>query len=214
MGVASILASVSYLFSFALVILFGQKNYEAFYHKKYSFMNCFPYEMNDKRRMPINNYFRLVVVLMITSALFLEISLLSTIHNISHILLLIISIFASLFLMTLFFISMQRIEVHMAVVTLAYSFSILTFIAFGYYLYMTPFYIQGRWIYIIISLALALMEIIIIFSPKITNWAKLEKKEGQEEYSRPTFVALASAEWLLFVFQGLYLILLILSVSI
>lgn len=214
MGIESILAIVSYIFSLTLVIIFGRKNYEAYYRKKYSFWNCFPYEMNDKRSMPINNYFRLVVVLMITSALFLEISLLSTIHNISHILLLIISVFASLFLMTLFFISMRRIEVHMAVVTLAYSFSILTFISFGYYIYMTPFYIQGRWIYIIISLVLALIEMIIIFSPKISNWAKLEKKEDQEEYSRPSFVALASSEWLLLVFQGLYLLLLILSVSI
>ncbi len=215
MKIETIVALVSYLFSFGLVILFGRKNYQSYYQEKYSFLNHFPYEMNDRYQMKINNYFRLVAVIMGVSSIFLQITLLGDFAIISHIMPLVIGSLASLFLMTLFFVTMRRVEAHMFIMTMATSFSILSFISLAYFIYATPLYIKGKMVYIVLALALAMIEGGMVFSPTIRKWYRLEKKDAEDEtYQRPRIISLASLEWLLFPGHALYLLMLLFAVII
>ncbi len=214
MAIESIIALVSYIFTCGLVILFGKMNYQSLYKEPYSFLNHFPYEMNDNYKMKINNYFRLVTVIMGVSSIFLQITLLTDFAIISHILPLIIGCLTSIFLMTLFFVTMKRVEAHMFIVTLATSFNILSFLAFCYFLYATPLFIKGKIVYLIIAIVLALINAITIFSPFLKRWSQLDKDEEKEEYKRPKVISLAIMEWLLYISHFLYLIMLVLATSI
>lgn len=79
-----ILALSASLVSFVCTIIFGTINYKDCFHKKFNFLQMFPYEMGDRPQMKITNYFRLVLALFVVSTAVLQIRLLSSVAILSH----------------------------------------------------------------------------------------------------------------------------------
>lgn len=205
-----ILAFASICLTSILIFFFGKMNYQEYYKEKFHFYHSFPYEMCSRSRMKITPYIQLVLALFVASCLFLEISLLSYISLPSHTLLVVVGGFTSFMLSTLFFVPLENIKVHMAVATLSIAGTWMNFIALCYFAKATPLYIKGGDTLFYLSLAFLIIEVAMIFHPKLKGWYKLTPNSETGEMERPKYCYFAILEWSTFIFHLIYLFLLFL----
>lgn len=209
----SLLTCAALVMSLICILIFGYANYKDYYHKKINFLQTFPYEMGDQPKMKITNFLRLVIALFVVSATMLQVHLLGSISLFSHISLMIVGSLASMSIATLFLIPMRNIKLHIGFFSISYTFTILSFIHFAYFLKTTPFFIPGAEIYFWISLLFIALQIGLLFSSHLKKWYVLERVEEENEvkYVRPKVLYIALLEWLNLIFYLVYLLLLILS---
>ncbi len=206
-----ILALSASLVSFVCTIIFGTINYKDCFHKKFNFLQMFPYEMGDRPQMKITNYFRLVLALFVVSTAVLQIRLLSSVAILSHFLTMIFGTLTVISLASLFLIPMQNAKVHITFFSFSYVLNILTYAFFAYFLKMTPIYVKGNEIYFWLSIVMIVIQVGLLFFPQLYKWYLLEEREenGETTLQRPKVMYLALIEWLSVGFYWIYLLLLI-----
>lgn len=206
------------IFVVAGVLLFRRDEKE-----QYSFYNRFPYELlYDEKNKLKSQYIPFIVILLIGSlsplgAIIPEGSknpLFGYLFLISFLSVLSMIFFISLILTPVRFYKEHQIIfiIYLSITTL-FSASVMilsTVFSFKDATIISPVHL----FYAILSLLNLIVLIILIFNPKLKNWAKLDKEvkdDGTLVLTRPKFFALAYTEWVAFLIQNISLLILMLS---
>ncbi len=198
----TIITSLSILIlDIILLTTLGLTNFRAYHKEKFNFFGNFPFEMHDKKAMPINNYVRSCILIFALSSIFLQIFLFSGVSIFSHSLTIIIGSLSAVSLVLVFFINLNNPKFHLLAVTLSITLNILSYAALIFMTIKTPLFIENKVILYIIAILLGLGELVLILNPKMTTCFKLENEENEDgtiTYKRGKRNYLAFVEWFTF----------------
>ena len=208
------------VFALILVVVFGFINYKSQFNENedevesYSFLNCFPYEMQDNPKMKYSLIFRLAASLLGASiAVFGIYQFLIEfiykgilIHNIILALLFIIN-GLSIFLLNV--LTMKNYKAHLVFASLLFVLTILLNFYLGYFV-IIDLYEMYHEVYIYIFFIIGVTLLISIFVTPLKKWMYLAKveKDGEISYKRKRIAILPIMEWI-FIFVNILLCIII-----
>lgn len=181
--------------------------------ESYSFLNMFPYELQDKPKMKYSLFFRFVVVLFSISIIvfafleffFLNIDGFKTIHDY------LIGSLLSLLGITIigiFHLDLTKYKFHLLSTSLLFTLTFILYVYVGLFTFIDPRSTYNEALGYILFIIAGCILLTLIFSP-LKRWMYLEKKEenGQITYHRKHLSILPFMEW---IFLGLDVLLIIL----
>jgi hypothetical protein len=187
-----------FLFSI-LFFVFSLNHYKLVNGKKFSFLNQFPFELFILNRIKFTSVGELALLLMGVSTVIFFYGAFSFFS----IMPIIIFVFVLLMMVTfglLFFISTINVKVHLYLATLLLIYPIIINLSVLYYGIITPF--DGAYHQLMMYGAgvLTFIQLIVVFNPKLKNWAQLEKhiQKDTSVYMRPRVFILPLSQWLSF----------------
>ena len=196
---------VIYLVVLAVTVIVGASNYNSLSSSKYSFLNCFPFEMNDKPRMRFNFLFRCLLALLAAAYAVPVIFMLkdNDIFLIRSVM--ILGIFLALSMISIFLIDLRYYKTHCVAAIFFFILSVAFNGFVGYTILIFPQYRLYK-IFPFIMFALSLLIIGLVLNPKLKQWMRLAVDENGN-LQRPRISLLAFTEWLVILIDTLSLIL-------
>lgn len=205
-NVISLFGSIIFLIISLISLLIYYKKES---NQKYSFKNCFPYELNHKSS---NNFIIIGKIIMIVSWFFLTIFyIVFPIHRdkLGNLQILVsftnvVGIIGIILVATIFIIDTKNVKKHLIIDVLFFT---ITFVLTGSVSFM------GFWTLLespssnidikkivcsSFACLLLILQILLIFNPKLKNWHKLDKQYQDDQsviYIRPKWFVLAYSEW-------------------
>lgn len=219
----------SYLATFLLFLIIYLVNVRSFkdeYGDKFSFLRHFPFELDQDKKGDHKFIYRAMLILIFA------------LMGVSYVLALkdyfqyttltyVISIFGILSYLSLFFLAIidtRFVKIHLIIFGLNFLstlVNILSIIFFAFYFIdwkIPTAFDYPNWLgYIIVAFAIlfVITLLIIMFNPKLKDWAKLEKQvngDGTISYRRGKVFILALSEWLTILINHLSFIFILLLV--
>ncbi len=197
--------------AFIFVILFGTLNYKMTYQKKYSFLQNFPYEFNDNIRMKLRPLMIILygtfIAVLASFYIYVFKDLGYTIYKIE----IALGALVSLLTLVLFMVRILTDQIHVILSSIYFAMSTIHTAFLGYAnLVFNIYVINDALPYLLF--ALCLIQLILIFNPKLKKWMNLETDENGMEI-RPKIFILAFTEWLFLFINVLQVILLATGIS-
>jgi len=193
--------------SFAAILVFAKLFTKPFDEENFSFLRVFPFEVikNSPKEGIFYSISSYVFAIMCFSPILLVIENTSSFKDLNQISIIISSILclagvAFVFLSTF---EVVHVKTHLILFTISVFFILLSgaLITTRAYIAYSACNKYGRkepllFVDGIFGLISVLATLVLVFNPKLFNWAKLEKVQGQENtYKRPKRFALAYSEW-------------------
>ncbi len=220
-----------YLATFVLFLIIYLVNIRSFkdeYGDKFSFLRHFPFELDQEKKGDRKFIYRAMLILVFA------------LMGVSYVLALkdyfqyttltyVIAIFGILSYLSLFFLAIidtRFVKIHLLIFGLNFLSTLvnvlsIAFFAFYFIDWKFPFAFNfPSWVgYLVFAIALVFIVslLIIMFNPKLRDWARLEKQvnsDGTIAYRRPKVFILALSEWLTILISHLSFVLILVLVLI
>ena len=218
-----ILALTFFIISLIAFILISRKDYATNSGNKYDMRNMFPYELYEYRKSgsPYSLISRIALFsLSLAEALpllFLFPTTVSDPASLSYFFLMIITnAIAIICFVILALVPIRHLKLHLYTSTLYFISTIVSTGMFAIF-YITNFIGVAQDFEIVLGSIAAILcfaSIAVSINPKLSKWAQLEKEIKEDNtatYKRPKHFALAYSEWLIFLINAIYAILIIVS---
>lgn len=202
-----------------LLIVLGLVNYNTRYSDtpdkdNFSFLNQFPYEMQDNPTMKYSLWFKILASLLGAGYASFGMYLFYFVNpydykSLAEIILGIIFIINGITIFSLFAISLKNYRLHLISTSSLFAFTVCNYVLFGYYILMEA---NDRYpvatSYVLFVFGAALLASL-IFTP-LKRWMYLEKeeKDGTVRYYRKKICILPLMEWI-FLLSDILLVLII-----
>lgn len=202
-----------------IIVILGLVNYSTRYSDtpdkdNFSFLNQFPYELQDNPTMKYNLYFKIVASLF--GAAFATFGMYIFFFadpyagkTITEIILGIIFIILGIILFGEFSITLKNYRLHLITTSSLFAFTVCNFLLYGYYILAEAELLYSSVLaYILFALA-AILLASLIFTP-LKKWMYLEKeeKDGSIHYYRKRISILPLMEWI-FILANILMVFLI-----
>ena len=165
--------------SFILTMLVGNYLYKVENKKAFNYLNVFPFEMESKKDPKLTMFFRILLAIFISfSCVDILILLIFQMNsNFNSRFLGGILILESMMLLGTFLISTKSYKGHIFVSSVFFGLNFISYILLGY-----NSLLNGKPLVIsIISFIIGFILLIIMLSPLLKDWFKLDKREENEE---------------------------------
>ncbi len=194
---------ILYISSFLLFLIFNLIKIRKS-KKSYSFLNQFPFEFLANKTSDIFLY---IFVGLSFLPILLILPTFGEMGDLAIFNLVLTFLFgiSGFFIASIFKISTLYLTPHFKVMTALFSMAFLTsaltalhfFLSFATYKRIS---LNGTYylIFAIISTLLSALMLVLLFNPKLKNWANLETRKNDDSvtYVRPKFISLAYSEWI------------------
>lgn len=214
----SCILGLVFVFLFVLTIVIGIVNYNSRYSdtpdkEPFSFLNQFPYELQDNETMKYNLIFRIIVALMAGSYILFGINefFFVNLHEIklAHDYILgIIFIIIGLSMFFSFVLNLKRYNEHLIVSSILFGLTVVLCAYLGFFILIDERELYSPILAYIMFVIAALLLATLIISP-LKRWMYLEKeeKDGRVTYHRKHISILPLIEWIFLVVNVLIVIL-------
>lgn len=189
-----------------VVVVFGVFNYnsrktEDFNKESFSFLNQFPYEMQNDNTMKFSPFFRIIASLfgacIATFGIYLFIIDMNYYDRmlpgyISSVLFLIIGLATYM----QFVVSLKYYRIHLIVSSLVFALTVINYIICGVFILTEGQTYSNVLAYVLFVIALALLIVLIVTPLKKWMYLEKEEKDGTTRYYRKKLSILPFMEWL------------------
>ncbi len=187
-----------WLITLAVFIWVGINDYKIIHKRYLNPLNEFPYEwLKIHRDTGKFNFYRGLVIVILISFFGLMIELFQASLGSLFLFFVVILTFQVASTFFVFFFDPKRIEIfiYLNVVFLMTPLVLFMWISYGHY--VSIFTVFPQW-YGVVTLALSVIQTLIVFNPRLKQWSQLEKTGSNEKplYRRPARFVLAYSQWL------------------
>ena len=195
MNLRYIIGGITLVVIFITLILVGLLTYKSYFKKNYNFLNCFPFEINDRIYLKNNFLVQLISLIFCMAFAFSYINIFASLNGTLFKIEVGISIVITFLLLSIFMLRILSDKVHFIVAIAFVVISTLNSFYLGYVGFIEKFsFLYGALKYIL--LGLGLIQLILIVNPKLKNCMKLTKDE-EGNLIRPKVFYLAFLEWMI-----------------
>lgn len=198
------------LLGFISTMIVGRINYKQNKQEKYSYLNQFPYELQNNSLMKYNFYYRFTLSLFFSSLMVLALftflfSGIIFLEKVFAIILVLNSLFTYLMMTT----DMKNYKVHVLASVMVFTLTIASYLFMSYLQFRHPdnnFYQPLIYVCLVIGIIL----ICLVFLPYLKKWMYLKKNKdanGNEVFSRGKVFFLSLIEWIFILSEVLFYIL-------
>ncbi|MCF0116827.1 MAG: hypothetical protein HUJ61_02115 [Bacilli bacterium] len=205
MNLLYLLFPLTSILLFIALIIVGRLNYKIYYGTAFSFLNLFPFEMNDKPRMKMNILFRLLLSLFAFSFCGPFIFMFGSYQDILIKTIIAFATVLSLSMMSIFMIDMRFYKAHISAAAIFFILSIAFDFLVGY-VYLVIVIIPTYQAFPYIMFGSSFIKLLLILNPKLAKWMIITVNE-KGEASRPRICSLVLTEWIFVILNILSLIL-------
>lgn len=198
------------LLGFISSMIVGRINYKQNKQEKYSYLNQFPYELQNNSLMKYNFYYRFTLSLFFSSLMVLALftflfSGIIFLEKVFAIILVLNSLFTYLMMTT----DMKNYKVHVLASAMVFTLTIASYLFMSYLQFRHPdnnFYQPLIYVCLVIGIIL----ICLVLLPYLKKWMYLKKNKdanGNEVFSRGKVFFLSLIEWIFILSEVLFYIL-------
>ena len=201
-------ALLGVLLAFSLLFIFlGRFGYQKENEETYRFRSMFPFEIFPRDNVKAGNAIKGVYLLASIASLGIAYYFVSSFF-LSPRGIFVLGLFASILLLGksvslgfLLILPAYYHKAHNVLDALSFSLSALSTFVSGYYLFKVNGVLHGvSFVLSIIAMAVGLLILFMMLSPRYKDWVKLDKREdnGSVKVERPRFFLLAASEWAMY----------------
>ena len=187
---------------FIAFFIFSKMRYKTKYNAEYNVKNMFPYELNFKAKLQDNLLGNIFLVLYGACALaFFALASQKSLLPYSNVIILVASILYIVINLSLVFVPLELVKLHLGVsiFSMVFTFTFfgaISYVCFDYYQHFqeVPYLVLG-----IIGIIFCLFYFGVSMNPKLNaplNYEEVKNEDGSITYKRPKFFVLAFSEWL------------------
>ena len=198
------------IFLFIATTIFSRLYYKKINKKSYSFLNCFPYELNlnDEGKYNVGLNILFVLSLLFLLGFFVILDMYLTYDKLT-IAFIAFVVFIGLFGFSFnLFYGMRNVKTHLLFSSLLFISTLVVLVGIAYFgIYHlfdknTPEYDIKKIVVGFVSFAIFIFYLALILSKRLRDWAEMEEvhnEDGTINYVRPKVFPLALYEWLFIV---------------
>jgi hypothetical protein len=193
-------AFITFVLSTITFLYYQLKAYRRIFKRSYSFLNEFPYELLYLKQQWMDAYaFTLLCISGISFFSWMYLSFFDP-RFITHFVWMIVLTLTTISIVLIFLVQPKKVEPFLFTSIIFFSMSSILYFLMTLLFVQSPFNYWNTFLPIS-TLIQGVLQLIVIFHPKLSQWAHLEKVSDNEKplYERPRIFPLALMQWLVLI---------------